>query len=100
MIVRMKMTTSSMPMESSLMFVTSLRSKSLLCYTESPMKQKPKGACDRGVCFMGLLGVAGPEAESAHSEWRRRVLRTWSTRLWGARTEQKEHRIVAEPPIP
>ena len=34
---------------------------------------------------MGLLGVAGPEAGSAHSEWRRRVLRTRPARLWGDR---------------
>ena len=42
------------------------------------MKQKPKGSLRPWRLFMGLLGVAGPEAESAHSECEA------STRLWGA----------------
>lgn len=41
------------------------------------MKREPKGACDRGM-FRRQTGAAGPEADPAHSEAKRRG---WP---WGA----------------
>ena len=46
------------------------------------MKQTPKGASRPWRLFMGLLGVAGPEAEAAHS------VSEAPARLWGAPMKQ------------
>ncbi|MYJ75955.1 MAG: hypothetical protein F4089_13055 [Gammaproteobacteria bacterium] len=65
-------------------------------------EQTPKGAKRPAADVAGKDGVAGPEAESGHSEGRRRVLGTRPTRLWGAQIVQRgaDAELVPRPDNP
>ena len=58
------------------------------------MEQTRTGASRSGVVVPWEVGVAGPEAESAHGESEGASLPTRPTRLWGAHNDGGDNAVM------